>query len=477
MPPSLAQEYKSFMPTPTIDTHNPDHSISLPHPSEALQAELAGHIEHLLAHWQDALANYEYDGAWLSAGEQSLYFQDDHGPKFKANPYLSQWVNREYLSPGSRLLLKQDQRPILFLHAPTDYWHAPPPLPDELNDLMEVRTFAEPAALLDACQQAVHGNPRMAHIGDESTDNEAMGESNPTALLDYLHFHRATKTPYELAAMRLASDVGAAGHLAAAEVFTAGGTEFDIHMAYLRASQQAEIDLPYGNIVAINEHAAVLHYQHQQRHQPRPARSLLIDAGGNYRGYASDITRTYTIDIPANQAFGALIDLMQSHQRQLIDAIAPGMSFADLHAQMHQQLAEVLAQSGLVTCSAEAAFSTGLTEKFCPHGLGHLLGLQVHDVGGHLADDQGNAAPPPANYPSLRFTRTLEVDQVFTVEPGLYFIPSLLAELKQANAPVAWAEVEALQECGGIRIEDNVRVLPEGVENLTRDAFTRQSRA
>jgi len=299
--------------------------------------------------------------------------------------------------------------------------------------------------------------------------------TNPAALLDYLHFHRARKTAYELAAMRYASDVGAAGHIAAAQAFAGGGTEFDIHMAYLSGAQQAEVDLPYGNIVGLNEHAAVLHYQHQNRRHDHAPRSLLIDAGGSYRGYASDITRTYAGS--GENDFAELLKRMQSHQQALIDSIRPGVRFADLHVQMHRQLAAVLADAELVTCAADAAFEQGITEAFCPHGLGHLLGLQVHDVGGHLADDHGNPAPPPEQYPSLRFTREIDVDYVFTIEPGLYFIPSLLQALKNKRAAVNWARVDALAGCGGIRIEDNVRVLDDGVENLTRDAFARQRRA
>jgi Xaa-Pro dipeptidase len=150
------------------------------------------------------------------------------------------------------------------------------------------------------------------------------------------------------------------------------------------------------------------------------------------------------------------------------------MTFADLHVQMHQQLGQVLADADLVSCSPEQAFEDAVTEDFCPHGLGHLLGLQVHDVGGHLADDKGNSAPPPEQYPNLRFTRAVELDHVFTIEPGLYFIQSLLADAKankQKRNLINWNVVDALQGYGGIRIEDNVRVLADGVENLTRNAF------
>lgn len=434
---------------------------------------MADHLKRLQTHWHQALEQHGFAGAWLSAGEAAFDFQDDHGPKFKANPHLAQWVHPQYLNPGARLLLLPGQRPVLFLHRPEDYWHAPAPLPDELADFVDIRAFAEIEALLEACQKATPPGQNMAHIGPDVAHNESFGEANPIALTHYLHYHRAQKSAYELAAMRAASDVGARGHRAAAAAFADGGTEFDIHMAYLAASSQAEVDLPYGNIVALNEHASVLHYQHQDRVHAKPAQSLLIDAGGTYRGYASDITRTYAAQGTAHSDFDELLALMEAHQQQLVASVQPGVSFADLHVQMHQQLAQVLVDAKLVNCSAEAAFSDGITEAFCPHGLGHLLGLQVHDVGGHLADDTGRSAPPPPNYPSLRFTRRLDEDHVFTIEPGVYFIPSLLSAQRDKGADINWPRVEALKSYGGIRIEDNVRVKTHGVENLTRDAFSR----
>jgi Xaa-Pro dipeptidase len=427
-----------------------------------LQPHLAEHIAGLQDHWDAALDEFSYDGAWLSAGDASLDFQDDQGPRFKANPYLSQWVNPAFISPGSRLLIRSGKRPVLFLHAPTDYWHAAPPLPDELQGHVDVRTFGETHDLLQACQAEIDSTARLAHIGAESASNESFGEVNPIGLVNYLHFHRARKNTYELAAMRQASSVGAAGHLSAETAFRAGGTEFDVHMAFLGASQQVETELPYGNIVAFNEHAAVLHYQFQDRVHHGSANSLLIDAGG---------TRTYAGSGDAHAEFAELLSRMEIHQSQLIETVRPGLTFADLHVRMHRQLGDLLADANLVHCSGSAAFESGLTETFCPHGLGHLLGLQVHDVGGHLADERGGEAPPPANYPTLRFTRAIEVDQVFTIEPGLYFIPSLLNELRASKAPVNWAVVDSLTGYGGIRIEDNVRVLADGVENLTRDAF------
>src|SRR5690606_13338216 len=103
-----------------------------------------------------------------------------------------------------------------------------------------------------------------------------------------------------------------------------------------------------------------------------------------------------------------------------------------------------------------------------------FLGLQVHDVGGHQTAPEGGTTPPPADYPFLRTTRTIEAGQVFTIEPGLYFIDSLLAELKNSALAdeVSWSKVEELRPFGGVRIEDNVIVHADRVENMTRDCYT-----
>ena len=107
----------------------------------------------------------------------------------------------------------------------------------------------------------------------------------------------------------------------------------------------------------------------------------------------------------------------------------------------------------------------GVTRAFFPHGIGHFLGVQVHDVA-------GKPVPSPADAPFLRLMRTLEPGMVVTIEPGLYFIPSLLEPLlsgpleRHINRPL----LDELQGCGGIRIEDNVVVTDSGCRNLTRES-------
>ncbi|MEE7561042.1 Xaa-Pro dipeptidase, partial [Xanthomonas sp. Kuri4-2] len=261
------------------------------------------------------------------------------------------------------------------------------------------------------------------------------------------------------------------GHRAAEAAFRAGASEFDIHMAYCAAVGQDANELPYGNIVALNEHGAVLHYTELGRHAPQPLRSFLIDAGASAHGYASDITRTYAAD-PGSE-FQALIDAVDAAQVGLGQAVRAGVDYRQLHVDAHLALMAILKDFGILTVSPEAALATGVSAAFFPHGLGHLIGLQVHDVAGFAADDRGGRIERPDGHPYLRLTRVLAPGMVVTIEPGVYFIDLLLDEVKRAGhaAGVDWRRVEQFKPYGGIRIEDEVVCTDGAPENLTRPVF------
>ena len=444
---------------------------------------LQEHYTEIQKTWWQTVTDAKFDLVVVHAGQAQLFFEDDHGPTFKANPHFLQWIPPEYAVAESCLVICPGKTTRLLFFQPSDYWHAVPMPPDHLSGHLEIRAFTTVADLHQHCteqvEQLTKAPERVAFVGEPSCKT-LLGKDwqhNPSSLIHRLNFARAAKTNYELAAMRNASIMGALGHRAAANCFSEGGSEFDVHMAFLNASEQNEPELPYGNIVAQNHHAAFLHYQFQDRHTPTELNSLLIDAGGSYRGYASDITRTYVTAQSnaaheAHAAFTSLLAEMRNHQDRLVNAVAPGGSYVELQQLMHEQLAEILTTHHILKCSAQEAFAHGLTEAFCPHGLGHLLGLQVHDVGGQQIAESGELRPPPENYPALRFTRPISENMVLTVEPGLYFIPVLLEPYRNNHASFNWHLIDALCPFGGIRIEDNVRVLPTGIENLTRDAFT-----
>jgi Xaa-Pro dipeptidase len=278
------------------------------------------------------------------------------------------------------------------------------------------------------------------------------------------------KTPYEVEIMRLASLRGATGHVAAEAAFREGLPEFEIHRAYCKAVSHTDPELPYGNIVALNDHGAVLHYTDLDRHAPSELHSFLIDAGAQVHGYASDITRTYS---SADQRFQDLIDRMETMEQEIVSRVQAGVDYRELQIAAHTLLAEVLVDAELATGDPASLLETGVTSAFFPHGLGHLLGIQVHDVGGFMENESGTIIDPPSDHPFLRLTRVLEENMVLTIEPGLYVIDMLLENLRgtAAENQVNWTTVDWLRPFGGIRIEDNIRVLVNDRENLTRDAF------
>ncbi len=446
--------------------------------SDSELATLFGaHLAHVTKHLERAAERAQCAGFVIAAGTPTSYFRDDRGVPFEPAP-LFRWLVP--VGEGNDCYVVFDpkrDKPTLVFSQPADYWHMPPADPTGFwTGSFDIRT----AATEDEARAAIGAltTHEFAYLGPDNAGVTSGLADNPAAAHAYLDFHRGQKSDYELHCMRAASARGVLGHQAAAAAFAAGASEFEIHQAYLNASQQTASDLPYSSIVALNEHGAVLHYQHYERAAPHAAerRSFLIDAGARVRGYASDITRTYCNEHnqhAATSLFATLIAELDQHQQALIDTIVPGKSYIELHNDLHARLGAMLQATGLINCSAEAAVATGITRTVMPHGLGHLLGIQTHDAGGLIGDDAGTPAPPPPQDAALRFTRQIEVGQVFTIEPGLYFIDMLLAQLRAAPAgsSVDWPTLDSLRPFGGIRIEDNIVVGTSGNENLTRDAF------
>lgn len=433
-----------------------------------LDALYPDHVATMKARLSQALEACDLRGVVIASGTPKTSFLDDHTYPFTVNPHFKAWLPLVDL-PESLLLLRDNDRPVLFYNQPHDYWHKPPSDPAGFwTNEWDIQIIT---SLSDA-HNSLGDSADLAFIGEESGLAKSWGFThiNPRALLDQLHFHRAFKTPYEVAALQLANLNAVRGHVAAEAAFRRGESEFDIQHLYLGAIRSREKQTPYTSIVALNENCAALHYQHYELDPPPHLRSMLIDAGASMNGYAADITRTYAA---RPGPFSDLIDRMDDEQRGIIGDIAPGMNYRDLHTRMHLRLAHVLRDFKLVDMSPEAMVETNITSTFLPHGLGHLLGLQTHDIGGYQQNQNGDTLPPPDEYPALRLTRPIEDNQVFTIEPGLYFIPMLLAEMQASphGKHVSWDRVEALMPYGGIRIEDNVLIQEGTPVNLTREAF------
>jgi len=436
-------------------------------------AELAAlypaHIDAVRARHDYALDKGGASHAIIFSGSPLPVFLDDSHYPYRANAHFVSWAPLTSL-PLSYIVYTPGETPILIYYQPYDYWHSVPGEPDGYwAPQFDVRIVH---SIDDVAEHLPSERDNCILIGEINDSAHAMGieRVNPTTFINILHYARGIKTDYELACLRLASHRGATGHLAAAEAFNASLPEFAIHRAYCEAVSHTDNELPYSNIIALNHHGAVLHYTNLERSPPDTFRSFLIDAGAMMHGYASDITRTYA---NGDSRFGELIERMEALQLDIVSRVRAGVDFRELHLDTHRLLASVLVDAELATGDADTLLASGVTAAFLPHGLGHLLGVQVHDVGGHMENESGTTIDPPSGHPYLRLTRKLEENMVLTIEPGLYIIDMLLDNLRgtPAESHVNWKTVDLLRPFGGIRIEDNVRVTSGGCDNFTREAF------
>ncbi|MHC4938587.1 MAG: aminopeptidase P N-terminal domain-containing protein [Planctomycetota bacterium] len=277
---------------------------------------------------------------------------------------------------------------------------------------------------------------------------------------------RRIKDDEELRRMRRAAAATAAGIDEATMVLRPGMTELqveaELEVGFLRAGATRAA---YDSIVATGRNAAVLH------HSPNDTvigenEFVLIDAGGAYDGYSCDCTRTLCAgDMSKDQK--AIYDIVLNAQIDAIGRCRKDVEFVDIHQDTARAMAQGLVDFGLLRGDASGLVESGAMSLFFPHGLGHLIGLGTHDPAGY-ADGRTRSEHRGLRY--LRADLPLEPGMVITVEPGIYFIETLLRdpELRaEFGDSVDWAKAESLLPLGGVRIEDNVHITEDYPEVLT----------
>ena len=450
-------------------THESATATSATARAETPAQTYANHVATLTSKYEQILAAGQ--SVLIHSGTEHHYFGDDRAIMFQAFGHFAHWlpVNR----PDHFVLVRAGDKPRYFQVVPQDFWY---------DQSLQIDADLEPAI------HEAFDVVRLSSIDDVAKQTEltvcdylgpdpswaaaqgiAQAKTNAPALLAPLDFARAVKAKYEIDQLRLANQQGLVGHAAAAECFLGGGSEFEIHNAFLQACSLLEYETPYTNIVGLDTNAAVLHYQHKSRTRVPNAQLLLVDAGSRVNGYGSDITRT-TPSQHCHPVMDSLITGIEALELEIVASVKPGVAYPALHDQAIAGVASLLVEHGIAKVAKSELIERRLAHAFMPHGVGHLLGIQVHDVGGHQRNASGGRIEPPAHSPALRTTRMLSEDMVFTVEPGLYFIPMLLDPLRTGDAREAlnWPLIDELIPSGGIRIEDNIRVTATGAENLTR---------
>ena len=254
-----------------------------------------------------------------------------------------------------------------------------------------------------------------------------------------IHEMRLFKSPSEVNIMREGCELSARGHMRAMRYSHPGATEFQLeaelhhHYAMHGARHPA-----YGTIVGSGDNANILHYT-QNSDVLKAGDLVLIDSGCELQGYAADITRTFPVNGKFSEAQAALYNIVLKAQEVAFEEVKPGGFMSHANKRAMEVMTQGLLDLGILTGDFDELMAKGACKEYYMHGLGHWLGLDVHDVG---------------DYKQNNVERAFEPGMVLTIEPGLYIS-------EDSNAPQQYKGI-------GIRIEDNLLITESGHENLTQ---------
>jgi len=254
-----------------------------------------------------------------------------------------------------------------------------------------------------------------------------------------IHEMRVLKSPEELEIMQTAADIAAEAHCEAMKTVRAGMQEYEVEALIEQVFRRRGAAGPaYTSIIGGGPNATVLHYINNDG-QLRDGELLLIDAGAEYKGYASDITRTFPINGRYTKPQREIYDLVLKAQMSCVEMVRPGVTHDQLKQHSIEVLTEGMLELGLLEGKTEELIKDKKYEKFYMHGLGHMLGIDVHDVGRYYFGTE---------------SRALEPGVVMTVEPGIYIAPD------SDGVPDQYRGI-------GVRIEDDVLCTSNGPRVLT----------
>ena len=288
-------------------------------------------------------------------------------------------------------------------------------------------------------------------------------------LLPAIDACRVIKDSHEIALIRKANEISAIAHRAVLRHIRGFRNESQIEGIFTDACISKKAKQSYGVIAGSGENASMLHYM--KNDEPLKGRQLVcLDAGAEIECYASDVTRTFPICAgtwPSQEA-KEIYSIVEIMQESCIARLKPGVKMIDLHVLAHQLAIDGLLKLGILyNASPTEIFATGTSRAFFPHGLGHHLGLEVHDVLGIpiLRYDGAAAISASIDQPKL------EEGMVITIEPGIYFSRYEL-ERAYLSSPIhsKFINKEVLDRywaVGGVRIEDDILITANGYENLT----------
>ncbi|XP_019391396.1 PREDICTED: xaa-Pro dipeptidase isoform X3 [Crocodylus porosus] len=283
---------------------------------------------------------------------------------------------------------------------------------------------------------------------------------------------RVIKTDMELEVMRYTNKISSEAHKEVMKAVKVGMKEYEMeslfeHYCYSRGGMR---HTSYTCICGSGENSSVLHYGHAGAPNDKTIEDgdlCLFDMGGEYYCYGSDITCTFPVNGRFTPDQRAIYEAVLKSSRAVMKAVKPGVAWPDMHRLADRVHLEELTKIGILQGNVDDMVTVHLGAVFMPHGLGHLLGIDVHDVGGYPEGVERIDLP---GLRSLRTARVLQAGMVLTIEPGIYFIDHVLDQALKDPTQSCFINNQVLQRFrgfGGVRIEDDIAVTASGMELLT----------
>ncbi|KAF7728038.1 hypothetical protein EC973_006674 [Apophysomyces ossiformis] len=279
---------------------------------------------------------------------------------------------------------------------------------------------------------------------------------------------RTVKADWEIEIIRQANKISSDAHIKLMQTVHTGINESELHALFLYESARKGAFLQsYYPIVGVGKNAATLHYNKNNAPIDRPTDLLLVDAGAEYNCYASDITRTFPVNGKFSPEAAVIYSIVLDMQKACLAKCRAGVPYESIHQIAMETACDGLYKAGILIGDKQEILDSDVVAGFFPHGVGHMLGLDVHDVGGY---PEGVDRIDRPGYRYLRMRRTLAVGNVVTIEPGIYFCDFIIEPLLKSEVTRKYINEEALNKyksVGGVRIEDNIAITEDGYINLT----------
>lgn len=440
-------------------------------------------VDTFVARREALLARLE-GPALLSAGSpQPRNFRANEYP-YRSTSHFLYFVGRHL--PGAALLFA-DGKTMLFTEPPDPedaLWHGPRPALSQLKEELKLDDVRELATLDRALRElgtkvatlptedagsAAWLSERLGRTVAPSTGDRL--EWPDDALADAMIALRLTHDEAAIAQLRHAAAVSAEAHVAGMRATKPGGSELDVHAAMVAVLRKAGLDDAYGPIITTR--GEVLH-SHDHSQPTEAGELLLADVGGETtEGWAADITRTWPVSGRYSPTQRAIYDIVLASQLAAIERVKAGTRYRDVHDTVKRVIVEGLVELGILKGDVDGLLERGAAAIFFPHGVGHLIGLDVHDM--EDLGDRAGYAPGRDRAPNfgdayLRLDRDLEPGMLVTIEPGFYQVPGILADPQYTGAvgdDLNRDELAKYADVRGIRIEDDVLVTDGAPEVLT----------